>query len=51
VCILTIVVSHIYFTLSLSQQQQPDPSGDQLAAEILKAIEARDSDAKSNPAT
>ncbi len=44
-CALTITVSHISFTLNLKQQQYPDPSGDQLAAEILKAIEARDSGA------
>lgn len=49
-CVLTIIVSHVSFTLNLKQQQQPDPSGDQLAAEILKAIEARDSDAVSGKA-
>lgn len=46
-CAVTITVSHISFTLSLKQQQYSDPSGDQLAAEILKAIEARDLDAGS----
>ncbi|HEX7896033.1 MAG TPA: hypothetical protein VF447_17670, partial [Terriglobales bacterium] len=40
--ILTIVVSHVSFTLNFSQQQHPDASGDHLAAEILKAIEADD---------
>jgi hypothetical protein len=49
-CVLTIIVSHVSFTLNLSQQQHPDPSGDQLAAEILKAIEARDPDAASSKA-
>jgi hypothetical protein len=44
-CVLTIAISHVSFALNLSQQQHPDPSGDQLAAEILKAIEGRDADA------
>ena len=46
-CVLTIAISHISFTVSLKQQQYPDPSGDQLAAEILKAIETRALDARS----
>jgi hypothetical protein len=37
-CSLTIVISHVSFTLSFNQQQHPDPSGDQLAAEILRAV-------------
>ena len=41
-CILTIVVSHVSFTLSFNQQQHPDPSGNQLAAEILRAVETYD---------
>jgi hypothetical protein len=40
-CILTIVISHVSFTLSFNQQQHPDPSGDQLAAEILRTVEAK----------
>jgi len=44
-CVLTITISHASFTLNLKQQQQPDPSGDQLASEMLKAIETRDLDA------
>jgi len=40
-CALTIVVSHASFALNFKQQQYPDPSGDYLAAELLKAIEAR----------
>ncbi len=39
-CSLTIVISHVSFTLSVNQQQRPDPSGDQLAAEILRAVKA-----------
>lgn len=46
-CGLTILVSHVWFTLNLKQQLQPDPSGDQLAAEILKAIETRDLNSES----
>ena len=38
-CVLTIVVSHVSFTLSFNQQQHPDPSGDHLAADILRAVE------------
>jgi hypothetical protein len=41
-CILTIAVAHISFITSFSQQQHPDSSGDQLAAEILKTIKSRD---------
>jgi hypothetical protein len=37
-CVLLIAVSHVSFTISFSQEQNPDPSGDQLAAEMLKAI-------------
>jgi hypothetical protein len=48
--VLTITVSHVLFTLNLSQQQHPDSSGDQLAAEILKAIEGRDQDVGSSKA-
>jgi hypothetical protein len=40
-CAVTISVSHIFFTLNLKQQHYPDPSGDYLAAEMLKAIEVR----------
>ncbi len=42
-CALTIVVSHIFFTLNLSQQRNPDPSGEKLAAEILRAIKSHNS--------
>jgi hypothetical protein len=41
-CVLTIAVSHVSFTLNFKQQQHLDPSGDQLAAEMLKAIKTRD---------
>lgn len=38
-CPLTIVVVHVSFALNMKQQQYADPSGDYLAAELLKAIE------------
>ena len=50
-CVLTITVSHVSFALSLKEQQYPDPSGDFLAAEMLKAIEARATDAGSDERT
>jgi hypothetical protein len=40
-CALTIMVSHVSFALNFKQQQYSDPSGDHLAAELLKAVEAR----------
>jgi hypothetical protein len=46
-CVLTIIVSNVSFSLNLKQQQYPDPSGDYLAAEMLKAIETRKSTAES----
>jgi len=47
-CMLTIIFSHVSFALNFKQQQYPDPSGDYLAAEMLKAIEARGSGANSD---
>lgn len=41
-CVVTIAIAHISFIASFSQQQHPDSSGDQLAAEILKTIRSRD---------
>lgn len=41
-CGLTIAVSHLFFVVNFRQQQYPDPSGDRLAAEILKEIEGRE---------
>jgi hypothetical protein len=42
VCVLAIVVSHVSFVTGFSQQQNPDSSGDQLAAAILTAIKSRE---------
>lgn len=39
-CVFVIGVSHVSFTISFAQEQNPDPSGDQLAAEMLKAVQA-----------
>jgi hypothetical protein len=36
--LLTIIVSHITYILGFKQQYYPDPSGSQLAAQILRAI-------------
>jgi len=38
--ILTIALSHFAFNVNLELQRNPDPSGNQLAAEMLKAIKA-----------
>lgn len=46
-CILIVGVANVSFTLNFSQQQTPDSSGDQLAAELLKAIKSRDLGARS----
>ena len=43
-CILLISVSHVSFTINFSQENNPDPNGDLLAAEILRAIRNRDTD-------
>lgn len=42
-CTLVIVSAHVFFTLNFSQQNNPDPTGNLLAAEILKAIKTRES--------
>jgi hypothetical protein len=41
-CVFAIGVSHISFVTGFSQQQNPDSSGDQLAAAILTAIKSRE---------
>jgi hypothetical protein len=41
-CVLAIGVSHVSFVTGFSQQQNPDSSGDQLAAAILTAIKSRE---------
>jgi hypothetical protein len=46
--LLLLGASHFLLIANLWQEQHPDPSGDQLAAEILKAIMARDSGARSS---
>jgi hypothetical protein len=50
-CALTIMVSHVSFALNFKQQQYSDPSGDHLAAELLKAVEARNPPADSRGTT
>ena len=42
ICVLTILTSLVFFNANLLQQCDPDPSGNLLAAEILKAIKTRD---------
>jgi hypothetical protein len=39
---LTIALSHFAFAVNFEQQRNSDPSGNQLAAEMLKAIKNRD---------